>query len=108
MDDQILKIGKCLCEGFGENCNKCSMNSSPEATECCSVYDEAEQLAKERFVKADDLIEEIFECISDILFDNHIFPGPGEDFEPHYLEDVFEDIAKLKIRLEEKYELRCK
>ncbi len=108
MNDQILKIGKCLCEGFGEKCNKCSMNSSPEAIEFCSVYDEAEQLAKERFVKADDLIEEIFEYISDILFNNHRFPGPGEDFEPYYDEDVFEDVARLKIRLEEEYELRCK
>ena len=108
MDDQILKIAKCLCEDFGKGCNNCSMNCSPEATECCNVYDEAEQLAKERFVKADDLIEEIFECIDDILFNNHIFPGPGEDFESHYLEDVFEDVSRLKIRLEEKYGLRCK
>ena len=108
MDDQILKIGKCLCEEFGEGCNKCSMNPYHDAVEFCSVYDEAEQLAKEHFVKADDLIEEIFKYISDILFNNHRLPGPGEDFEPHYYEDIFEDVAKLKIKLEEKYELRCK
>ena len=108
MDDQILKIGKCLCNEFGEGCNKCSMNPFHDAVEFCSVYDEAEHLAKERFVKADDLIEEIFKCISDILFNNHRFPGPGENFEPYYYEDVFEDVARLKIRLEEKYGLRCK
>lgn len=108
MDTRIFKIGKCLCEGFGEVCNKCSMNPYHDAVEFCSVYDEAEHLAKERFVKADDLLEEMFECIDDILFNNHRSPGPGEDFEPHYTEEVFEDVARLKIRLEEKYGLRCK